>query len=259
MVRALVLALALAFSVPAAALPISVVLVGDSITAGIVSGAEPGDPYAGLLADALGPDFAVSEIGCGGASSLDWTRSRGTPICGAEDRQLPNLYEARLLPELPADLVTILLGTNDALGYLEPDRVDPADYRDAIEEIVFDLLADGAGRVMLLTPPPNIGRPTERALLLGYRSEILDLCGSLEDVLCGPDVYTLLDADDFELANVHPNAAGHQKIADALQGAILAAVPEPATGTLVAIGLAGLAVRRRLPGGWPRPLRSPGC
>ena len=68
-------------------------------------------------------------------------------------------------------------------------------------------------------------------------------------VLCGPDVYTLLDPDThFEDIDAHPNVAGHQLIAEALYGSI-AAIPEPGTGLLVTTGLLGLAMRRRRAGG----------
>ena len=62
----------------ASATPLRLVLVGDSITAGQVS-APKGPPYAELVAEALGPAFEIVNLGCGGTSSLDWTRSRGAP------------------------------------------------------------------------------------------------------------------------------------------------------------------------------------
>ena len=64
-------------------------------------------------------------------------------------------------------------------------------------------------------------------------------------VLCGPDLQLLLDADlDFQPGDIHPNAAGHAKIADALYQKVLA-IPEPATGSLLAIGLIALSAGRR--------------
>jgi lysophospholipase L1-like esterase len=227
----------------ASAAPTSVVLLGDSITNGSLS-APLGPSYEALLVDSLGAGFQISNIACGGSSSLDWTRSRGDAICGSSF-VLPNLYEGRALQELPAELVTILLGTNDAIGFFEPAPIEPSAYRSAIEELVLDLQDDGAGRILLMTPPPNPAFSHLAGLLGAYRDEILALCAAPGDaVLCGPDVFTLLTPEDFASGNSHPNAYGHAKIAAALHDAILAAVPEPGAGALFASGLAALALRR---------------
>jgi lysophospholipase L1-like esterase len=243
MLRLLAALALLALPGTALAAPFSVVLLGDSITFGQVS--EPvGPSYAQLLTDSLGSDFEVTNIGCGGTSSLDWTRSQGTVICGgASGFVLPDLYEGRALPTLPADLVTVLLGTNDAIGFFEPGIVAVADYRDAILEIATSLLLDGADQVMLMTPPPNFKDPLAAAYLVGYRAQVLDICGAPGDaILCGPDVYALLGPSDFG-NSVHPNGAGSAKIASALDPAIRSAVPEPGSAALVLLGLAALTLR----------------
>jgi lysophospholipase L1-like esterase len=227
----------------ALAAPFSVVLLGDSITFGQVS--EPvGPSYAELLADSLGSDFAVTNIGCGGTSSLDWTRSRGSAICGGVSGfVLPDLYEGRALPTLPADLVTIMLGTNDAIGFFEPGIVAVEDYRDAILEIATSLLLDGADQVMLMTPPPNFVSTLPASFIVQYRAQVLDICGAPGDaILCGPDVYALLGPSDFG-NSIHPNAAGNAKIASALDPAIRSAVPEPGSAALVLLGLSALTLR----------------
>jgi lysophospholipase L1-like esterase len=53
--------------------------------------------------------------------------------------------------------------------------------------------------------------------LRGYRSGIDEICLDRTEVFCGPDLLELLDpkADFFE-GNIHPNARGHRKIAEAL-------------------------------------------
>lgn len=60
----------------ALAAPFTVMLLGDSITAGQVS-VPAGPSFAELLDASLGPDFQVTNIGCSGASSLDWRPSPG--------------------------------------------------------------------------------------------------------------------------------------------------------------------------------------
>jgi lysophospholipase L1-like esterase len=242
MLRRLLALLAIVW-LPAAAraLPIPVVLIGDSITAGQMS-MPVGPSYASLLAASLGSGFQVSNIGCGGTSSLDWTLSQPGAICGPM-LVGPNLYEGLARPLMPASFVSVLLGTNDALGFFEPAPVPPERYRDAIAELTSNLLADGAGHVLLMTPPPNFVHPLMDTLG-AYRGHILELCGTPDDaVLCGPDVFSLLGPLDFGL-DIHPNAFGHQKIADALEDAILAAIPEPGSAPLLALGLA-LAARGR--------------
>ncbi len=199
--------------------PTRVVLVGDSITEGQLSGVG-GVPYGELVRDGLGAAWDVQGIGCGGASSLDWTLPFGNAICGGQWWS-PTVYEARALPLLPADVVTVMLGTNDSTGFFEPSPTDAANYRLAIDDLVGNLLADGAGTVMLMTPPPQCpGASMDR--ITDYRDEILDLCITTPGVVCGPDVYSLLGPGDFDGCDVHPNAAGHAALADALIAALRA-------------------------------------
>jgi lysophospholipase L1-like esterase len=136
----------------------------------------------------------------------------------------PSIYSARARLALPADLVVILLGTNDAAAIFEPESLSPARYRDAIRDLTLQLQLDGAARVMLMTPPQFYGGPVVR--LRHYRDEILELCSPPADsILCGPDVHTLLQLEDFAPEDPHPNAAGHAKIAEALRDAIVTALP----------------------------------
>jgi lysophospholipase L1-like esterase len=233
---ALALALHAGLATRAEAAPIRVVLLGDSITAGYVS-APVGPAFATLLAGSLGAGFEVVNIGCPGASSLDWSPGVGDSLCPPLPAQLPNLYAALAATSLPADLVVVLLGTNDAIGLGEPEPLGAQTYHDAIDELVGGLLGDGAGRVMLATPPPNFASPPAQLLLAAYAGEIVGLCGAPGDaVLCGPDLLSLLEVGDFASGDVHPNAAGHAKIAAALHESIVA-VPEPASALLLGLGL----------------------
>lgn len=198
--------------------PRSVVLLGDSITQGVTS--EPsGPPFAARLRDSLGEDFEVINIGCNGASSRDWLPTSEIPVCG---------YAAMVAPNLPADLVVILLGTNDAIGHLEPAPLSAAEFRTALNELIAQLLQDGAEQVMLATPPPNFALPIVMPTLVAYAAEIREICSAEADrVRCGPDLLRLLELADFETGNLHPNASGHAKIADAMHASVLQAIRKP--------------------------------
>ncbi len=208
------------------ALALAVVLLGDSITAGNVSG-PVGPSYAELLA----LEYRVTNIARGGATSRDWQ---------------PGCFLYRLAPpHLPA-VAVVLIGTNDSREFLAPFPVEVDEYAASLGELVAALLDDGAPRVVLMTPPPNFQPFATQSVhdrLSGYRDAVLALCEPAGDrVDCGPDLHSLLGPDDFAAGNVHPHGPAHAFIASELA----IAIPEPAGLPAVALlVLAGL--RRRAP------------
>lgn len=199
----------------------SILMIGDSITEGVQSNPSA-EPYTTVAAKVLGKGFTVTQVGCGGATTWDWSSFGGVTLCGGQFWDL-NVYEARARPNLPADVVTVMLGTNDATGFFEPAPISPNEYRDNLANLVTNLLNDGAGQVMLMTPPPmcESTNPDVVMRLEAYRTIVEAMCSTRKGVVCGPDVYTLLTEDDFQGCDPHPNGLGHLTLGIAVAMMIL--------------------------------------
>jgi lysophospholipase L1-like esterase len=191
-------------------------LIGDSITLGAKMGEPVGPAFPELLARRVAG--SVQNLGCGGTSALDWLpySELSAPPC----RSTWWHYRDLVKPELPARIVGVLLGTNDATGFGEVDHapVSAERYGWAITVLSGRLLSDGAGSVLLMTPPHNHVTPEEEVdlRLRSYRDEIVRICDASreDDVHCGPDLYTALGPEFFANGNLHPNGAAHAWIAD---------------------------------------------
>ncbi len=213
-------------------LTLSLVLLGDSITFGIVS-FPPGPSYAELLSAA----YDVVNLGIGPTTTREWV-----PLA---DVHYPGVPE-----HLPA-VVTILLGTGDAVEY-PPELggpIEPPEYAENMAALVAALLDDGATRVIVMTPPPNFALanlPHFPRRLLGYQAAVLDLCEPPGDkIVCGPDLHALLEPSDFQQNNVHPNWRGHSLIASEL-AAVIPEPRSPASALLVLVALrVGRSYRKR--------------
>ena len=203
----------------AASAAVTVLAIGDSITHGEMSGAvAAGDrPYLRVADDLLADgEFRIVELGCSGSSSLDWIPGAPGGLCPGLPLAGP-LYDSRVRPNLPAEIATLMLGTNDAQGFLESRPVRPKEYQTALGEVVDQLFADGVGQVVLMTPPPQpCANFAVRLRLRAYRNAVSQLCTTRPSVVCGPNVHDLLGPSDFDGCDVHPNAAGHRKIGQAL-------------------------------------------
>lgn len=200
---------------------ISVLMIGDSITEGVQS-SPSAEPYTAVAAKVLGQRFTVTQIGCGGATTWDWSLLGGVTLCGGRLWK-PNVYESLARPNLPADVVTVMLGTNDATGFYEPAPISPDAYRTNLANLVTHLLNDGAGKVMLMPPPHMCESANEDVIrrLEAYRTIVRTMCNTRAGVVCGPDVYTLLNEDDFQGCDIHPNGLGHRTLGIAIAEMIL--------------------------------------
>jgi len=185
MLCALVLAAA---APPAAAAPLTIVALGDSLTAGYNLPAAA--RFAARLEAALrsrGHDVVVRDAGVSGdtatagLSRLDWA-------VGAE-----------------ADAVIVELGANDALR-----GIDPAVTRKALERIIARLKERGLAVLLAgMRAPPNMGRHYERRFnaiypALARAHEVVFYPFFLDGVAAEPG----LNQDD----GMHPNARGVEVI-----------------------------------------------
>lgn len=241
----------LGLALPGLAGATPVLLIGDSITNGQVGGpAGPG--YAERLVPLLGPDYTVTTAAASGSSAVLWDPE--ALACGGLCPETPDdtFYNRLAEANVQGAIVSILLGTNDSNGFFLPEPTPTAAYRSAMESLIDTVLADEARAVVVMTAPMRPEAPLAlNARLLAYREEVLDVCSGREGVFCGPDLFGLLaPGRDFAGDDIHPNLAGHQRIAEALAESVLA-IPEPASGPLLALGLAALtrrtAPRRRRP------------
>ncbi len=211
---------------------VRVLVIGDSFTAGVVSGRDA-PHYVEILGRLLGSGFEVVQLGCSGSTVLDWTRPETVfELCWAG-----GAYDLLALPATPADIATILLGTNDTMGYMEGGcsepptacPVSPEQYGKSMNELIDRLISDGVRRVIAIKPPRSSALAVEMVeRLRGYAAVLDGLCAAREEVTCGPDLFDLLDPDlDFADGNIHPDASGHRKIARALAPAVRSSAGDP--------------------------------
>ena len=174
--------------------PLQVIALGDSITAM--------EGYVDVLQEELSDDD-IWRAARAGYTTRHWIPSWG-------------YYERHNFKTLRPRVVVLLLGTNDArTSYHIP--VD--EYIDNIATITEALLDDGVGQVILMSPPQVFTRrpaPETVQRLEQYSLALAWYCFPPDDnIECGPDLHATLEASDFD-DGVHPNAAGHERIADAL-------------------------------------------
>jgi len=199
---------------------VTVLLLGDSHVEGVGSGEEPG--FAEVAAAELVGSHEVRASGCGGSSLLDW-HGKARSLCYGR-----GAYQELARPGLPAEVVVLLAGTNDAVGYLEKVPTPAERYGVALAELVDRLLRDGAGRIVLMTPPPlPRARTVQNERLAAYAGQIRALAAARPQVDLGPDLLLSLDRDEhFNASKIHMKPAGHRFVGKAL-AAYLKTLPPP--------------------------------
>jgi lysophospholipase L1-like esterase len=206
----------------------SLAAFGDSITAGSAASA-PERRWANLLAAELGA--ALRNKGISGTVMQRSIMHTGDPRPGnGRDR-----YEADLLGSDRADVVAILYGFNDARYMLSPSTFGHdnfvRDYRDVLAGLF------GAGytpdAICLGSPPhiPDVGFSVGTEGFAGQsRAEFQRYVGTVELIARDAGTYyapvnEVMGAEGGDALvspdHVHPNDAGHARIAQAFAGATL--------------------------------------
>lgn len=203
--------------------PVRTIFVGDSITFGAGSGTgfDPATHsfFALLDNDTAFDNYELINAGCGGASTYDWVDIATLTACGSYMEY--DLYDAEITEHFPLYNTYIMLGTNDSVGFFNPSGVvTKAQYKANLKDLVERLLAHSI-RIVIMTPPPNVGNPTANALLAEYVDAIHEICEEVTPIYtleCGTvDVYNTLTTSDFAGTDIHPNMVGHWKISNLIK------------------------------------------
>lgn len=198
------LVLALLLYHGASALTIS--CVGDSITE--KGGAShPSKSYPTLLQDLLPSSYDVKNFGRSGATMIEH------PDDSYRER---DEYEDAL--ESDPDLVTIMLGTNDAKGEFWDDE-SPDDYTDSFEDLV-QTFRDLGAIVVVMIPVPQLKAsskwPDPDVINEVIPSLVEKVAQKVDAPLVDMRVPLLVDGEvdeDLYDDSIHPNDVGNEKMA----------------------------------------------
>jgi acyl-CoA thioesterase-1 len=190
----------------AAADPVEIVALGDSLTAGL--GLGPGESFPEQLEAALkarGHDVTVANAGVSGDTSTD------------------GLARVEWSVPAEADIVIVELGANDALR-----GIDPAVTQKALSEILAKLT--GRGQTVLLAgmlAPRNLGEGYAKAFDPIYRQLAAEYKVPLYPFFLA---HVAADPSLNQPDGMHPNAAGVAKIIEAMLPEVEALVTAAAAG-----------------------------
>jgi lysophospholipase L1-like esterase len=206
-------ALSLLFVATAAADPIRIVCLGDSVTKAVRTGVEPHETFCAVLETLLTTadrPVQVINAGIGGNTSADGLKR----------------FQSDVLEHKP-QYVVLMFGLNDSWidNGKTASRLTVDEYRTNLREMISKLAAQEV-KVVLMTPnpalPPAYG-PERNAMLRPYVTAVRQLAAELglplidvyrhfaELALEHPDINSLFTDD------MHPNPAGQVQIAQLLQ------------------------------------------
>lgn len=131
-------------------------------------------------------------------------------------------YIHRWLTDHPADIILLLIGTNDVLQGYDPTR-PPTPLSDLLDRI-YQLLPNV---IVLLGTLPPIDEPYFQRRVQAFNAylpSIVQLQADRGRRIQLVDIYTAITSKDL-IDGVHPTPAGHQKIAEAWAQVLLPLLP----------------------------------
>lgn len=197
-----------------------IVTLGDSITKGVRAGVAKEETFAYLVEKSLneqGVSAEVINVGIGGERT---------------DQALTRLAT---IIELRPDVVTIMYGTNDSYVDKGKDasRISEQQYRDNLNRLVVQLIRNGI-KPMLMTEPRWASNATENGIGENPNVKLepfMDACREVASAWRLPlvDHFSAWTAasdagtnlNDWTTDGCHPNAFGHQQLAQAIAKSIL--------------------------------------
>lgn len=176
----------------------NVVILGDSLTFG--TGAAEGEDYATLLANKTG--WNIINAGVPGDTSLD----------GLE--RLPEFLEAHASGEQKIDLLIVELGGNDFLK-----RAPQAEVVENLKSILAQAKASGIQTALIAVPEFS---PVGAAFGALSDHPLYEKLAEDTNTPLLENVFTdVLSQNSLKADPIHPNAAGYQAVAEALQQALM--------------------------------------
>lgn len=186
-----------------------VIFVGDSITAGLHI--DTMDRYPEVVGQLTRIDSI--NAGCAGSTTRDWNPNANRGFC-----VFGGAWPVLVSPNLPADSMFIMLGTNDANGFFEfwPNTGENGFYVSPEEYFgrLFDMVDAFPGTTFLITPlPPSLFSPYGVKRWAEYKKKILRIVDIHPRACLGLDTDGLLDRSTDYADLIHPNENGMYKIA----------------------------------------------
>ena len=197
--------------------PRTIMLIGDSITAGVVAAGDMQGSWARRLVRAVaGRGWQVRNIGVPGTDSYEWSSvlQWATPLFG-----YPDITDV----DRGEPIVVLALGTNDALAFSTlPIGVPHSalEYAVAMDSNLASLMHGRRYRRVLLLAPTTIPWLVDTSIngsIAVYQNWCMDRAATRKRVRC---LVPVIGPGGYIDGNVHPTASGHMDIHNAVLLAI---------------------------------------